>query len=225
MYKGCNHYFLLHHLKHCLHYIYLYNDDFTTWDQSKKFDVIVSNPPYFDSKDDLHRSKNIHKKLARHEGSLNLSSLAKSIKNHLKEDWSLERISKIDLAILRLAIYEITYREDIPCKVSVNEAVELAEEGDGLLAALALGERHDKCAVEGVARGNAVDGLHLPAGIELPAIPAVSALRAHRDDDVPDAALQEDVDRLLRALRVRHLDARQKLRLSLVRRDPVDERI
>ena len=48
------------------------------------------------------------------------------IKSHLK-DWSFERISKIDLAILRLAIYEIKYREDIPCKVSVNEAVELAK--------------------------------------------------------------------------------------------------
>jgi len=57
----------------------------------------------------------------------NESSIDDKIKNHLKEDWSLERISKIDLAILRLAIYEITYREDIPCKVSVNEAVELAK--------------------------------------------------------------------------------------------------
>ena len=39
----------------------------------------------------------------------------------------MDRISKTDLAILRLAIYEITYREDIPYKVSVNEAVELAK--------------------------------------------------------------------------------------------------
>ena len=39
----------------------------------------------------------------------------------------MERISKTDLAILRLAIYEILYREDIPYKVSVNEAVELAK--------------------------------------------------------------------------------------------------
>lgn len=53
-------------------------------------------------------------------------SIDEKIKNHLK-DWSFERISKIDIAILRLAIYEIVYRQDIPCKVSVNEAVELAK--------------------------------------------------------------------------------------------------
>ena len=39
----------------------------------------------------------------------------------------MERICKTDLAILRLAIYEIMHREDIPDKVSVNEAVELAK--------------------------------------------------------------------------------------------------
>ena len=48
------------------------------------------------------------------------------IKKYLK-GWTMERISRTDLAILRLAIYEILYREDIPYKVSVNEAVELAK--------------------------------------------------------------------------------------------------
>ena len=56
----------------------------------------------------------------------NESSIDEKIKSHLK-DWSFERISKVDIAILRLAIYEISYREDIPCKVSINEAVELAK--------------------------------------------------------------------------------------------------
>ena len=52
--------------------------------------------------------------------------LDETIKKHLK-GWTMERICKTDLAILRLAIYEILYREDIPVKVSVNEAVELAK--------------------------------------------------------------------------------------------------
>ena len=39
----------------------------------------------------------------------------------------MERIGQTDLAILRLAIYEILYRDDIPYKVSINEAVELAK--------------------------------------------------------------------------------------------------
>lgn len=52
--------------------------------------------------------------------------LDEKIRKYLK-GWTMDRISKTDLAILRLAIYEITYREDIPYKVSVNEAVELAK--------------------------------------------------------------------------------------------------
>ena len=41
--------------------------------------------------------------------------------------WKINRISKIDLSILRLSVYEISYRKDIPFNVSVNEAVELAK--------------------------------------------------------------------------------------------------
>ncbi|MBR3888132.1 MAG: transcription antitermination factor NusB [Clostridia bacterium] len=52
--------------------------------------------------------------------------LDEKIKTYLK-GWTMDRISKTDLAILRLAVYEMLYREDIPCKVSINEAVELAK--------------------------------------------------------------------------------------------------
>lgn len=55
-----------------------------------------------------------------------VNELDEKINNSLKS-WKMERISKTDLAILRLAIYEILYRTDIPPKVSVNEAVELAK--------------------------------------------------------------------------------------------------
>ncbi|EMS71932.1 transcription antitermination factor NusB [Ruminiclostridium cellobioparum] len=41
--------------------------------------------------------------------------------------WKINRLSKVDLSILRIGIYEILYREDIPFSVSVNEAVELAK--------------------------------------------------------------------------------------------------
>ena len=43
------------------------------------------------------------------------------------EGWSLKRIGKAELAILRVAIYEIKFDDDIPFKVAVNEAVELAK--------------------------------------------------------------------------------------------------
>ena len=52
--------------------------------------------------------------------------LDEDIEKHLK-GWTMDRICKTDLAILKLAIYEILYRDDIPYKVSVNEAVELAK--------------------------------------------------------------------------------------------------
>ncbi len=48
------------------------------------------------------------------------------IEKNLKSDWKIDRISKIDLSILKLAIYEIEYK-DIPFKVVINEAVELAK--------------------------------------------------------------------------------------------------
>lgn len=43
------------------------------------------------------------------------------------EGWSVSRIGKVELAILRLAIFEICYDESIPEAVSINEAVELAK--------------------------------------------------------------------------------------------------
>lgn len=43
------------------------------------------------------------------------------------KDWSIERMSCVDRNILRMAVYELKYHTDIPIKVSVNEAVELAK--------------------------------------------------------------------------------------------------
>ena len=48
--------------------------------------------------------------------------ILKDIEMNLKDDWKLSRISKMDLAILKLAIYEIKF-SDVPYKVSINEAV------------------------------------------------------------------------------------------------------
>jgi len=42
-------------------------------------------------------------------------------------NWSIERMAKTDRNILRMAIYEILYEDDVPGSVSVNEAVELAK--------------------------------------------------------------------------------------------------
>lgn len=45
--------------------------------------------------------------------------------------WTMNRLSKVSLALLRLAIYEMMYEEDIPVSVSINEAVDLAKKYGG----------------------------------------------------------------------------------------------
>lgn len=47
--------------------------------------------------------------------------------NENLKNWKLNRVSKVNLCILRLSIYEILYMEDIPKVVSVNEAIELSK--------------------------------------------------------------------------------------------------
>lgn len=49
------------------------------------------------------------------------------IRTHL-ENWSLERVATTEKTILRIALYEMKYLEDIPNAVSINEAVELANQ-------------------------------------------------------------------------------------------------
>jgi transcription antitermination protein NusB len=45
----------------------------------------------------------------------------------LAHNWEFDRIARIDLAILRLAIFEMLYRKDIPPVVSINEAIDLSK--------------------------------------------------------------------------------------------------
>ena len=47
--------------------------------------------------------------------------------NEKAKGWSTDRMSKVDLTIIRLAVYEIRYDDDIPANVAINEAVELAK--------------------------------------------------------------------------------------------------
>ena len=49
--------------------------------------------------------------------------------NEVAKGWKTTRMGKVDLALIRLAVYEIRYDDEIPFKVAVNEAVELAFAG------------------------------------------------------------------------------------------------
>ncbi|EYE89698.1 transcription antitermination protein NusB [Fervidicella metallireducens AeB] len=60
----------------------------------------------------------------------NITKIDEYIERYSK-GWKINRIAKVDLAIMRLAIYEMLYREDVPNVVAVNEAIELAKKFGG----------------------------------------------------------------------------------------------
>lgn len=70
----------------------------------------------------------------------NQEEIEKKIQKNLKADWKIERISKVDLSLLKLAIYEIKYKE-IPYKIIINEVVELSKQ---------YGEEQSKNFVNGI---------------------------------------------------------------------------
>ena len=78
----------------------------------------------------------------------NKTDIEELIKSNLKTGWKIERISKINLAILKLAIYEINYK-NLPYKVVINEAVELAKK---------YGEDTSKSFVNGILASIVKDG-------------------------------------------------------------------
>ncbi len=54
---------------------------------------------------------------------IDLDTLIKSKAQH----WALSRMARVDLNLLRLAVYELLYRDDVPKKVVINEAIEIAK--------------------------------------------------------------------------------------------------
>ncbi len=56
----------------------------------------------------------------------NLSDIDAVISSNLR-GWTIARLARVALSILRLAVYEIKYSEEVPTSVAINEAVELAK--------------------------------------------------------------------------------------------------
>lgn len=48
--------------------------------------------------------------------------------SEVSKGWKVSRMAKVDLALIRLAVYEMKYEEDVPVKVAINEAIELAKQ-------------------------------------------------------------------------------------------------
>lgn len=70
------------------------------------------------SGDAISRAKGVRNKIM---------EVDKKISENLKPGWKISRISKVSLSILRLALYEMMYDDNIPVSVSINEAVELTK--------------------------------------------------------------------------------------------------
>lgn len=64
---------------------------------------------------------------ARYNSVVEVSEAIDSALNEAAEGWSTDRMGKVELAILRLAVYEMKYDENVPVGVAINEAVELAK--------------------------------------------------------------------------------------------------
>lgn len=60
-----------------------------------------------------------------------LAEIDQKLKEHLI-NWTLDRIGKVDRAIMRAAVYEMMYLDDIPEKVTLNEAIELGKAFGGV---------------------------------------------------------------------------------------------
>jgi len=51
--------------------------------------------------------------------------------NAKTKDWTTERIAKVEVAIIRLAVYEVFYDDEVPNSVAINEAIEIAKKFGG----------------------------------------------------------------------------------------------
>ncbi len=85
-----------------------------------QFEIFIENNEITDEKV-MEYLKDIKKGI-----NSNAEEINKLIESNLKENWSLNRISKINLSLIKLAIYEMIYKK-LPYKVAINEVVELAK--------------------------------------------------------------------------------------------------
>lgn len=57
----------------------------------------------------------------------NIAAVDEAIRSHL-ENWSFERLKRVDLAVLRIGAYSLLYQRDIPAQITIDEAIEIVKE-------------------------------------------------------------------------------------------------
>lgn len=88
--------------------------------EDEEFEIFIENNEITDEKV-IEYLKDIKTGIKEHSEEIN-----DLITTNLKQNWSLKRISKINLSLIKLAIYEMIYKK-LPYKIAINEVVELAK--------------------------------------------------------------------------------------------------
>lgn len=98
----------------------IYETEFQKENAEEQLDVFVSNNEIKDKKVISYLSEMLN------GIEKNEEEIVKNISDNLKEDWNITRISKINIALLKISLYEMIYT-DVPYKVAINEVIELAK--------------------------------------------------------------------------------------------------
>lgn len=101
----------------------IFSMEFNNEEFEERMDVYLSHLEASEDSKTYIRNKGI-------KISSKLAEIDQSISENATK-WSISRMAKVDISILRLAVYEINYDEDIPTNVAINEAIEIAKKYGG----------------------------------------------------------------------------------------------
>ncbi|MBR4949590.1 MAG: transcription antitermination factor NusB [Clostridia bacterium] len=106
----------------------IYEADFKNWEEVSQMIETAFNE-YIDAEENDIQTDYIKETVL--EVKNNLEAIDNIIIPHLK-NWNYSRLPRVTKAILRLAVYEIKYNDQIPVNVAINEAVEIAKKYDDI---------------------------------------------------------------------------------------------
>jgi N utilization substance protein B len=96
-----------------------------SWESQRHGDLVTALFDFFSEQEQPRDYYSFAEELI--NGVIKDIDLIDEVVKRFTENWAFERIAKVDLAILRLAIFELMRRTDIPPIVTINEAVDLAK--------------------------------------------------------------------------------------------------
>ena len=102
-------------------FVMLFHKEFHDIDEMKEqFELYFEKKAPMSEKDETYVSERVYDILSK------LNEIDSDIEE-ASESWTVSRMSKIDLTIMRLAYYEMCFDETVPLQVAINEAVEIAK--------------------------------------------------------------------------------------------------